>query len=185
MDRVREGEGVGLSLPPAGGDSFLEPNGSQINEILISIFIYIVIYIYICIPRSLQGRIASRFVSFRFKVRSHRIAPRSGRKHGDDDGDDDDGDDDDDDGDDGDGDDGDDDDGDDVALPPPFFFCYPSDRVRGYHIGEGRRIRGDILCTCFITTGTIKHSPLFPPPLTKTLQRGVPNAIQRWRADEC
>ena len=56
MDRGREGEGVGLSLPPAGGDSFLEPNGSQINEILIYIIIVICIITIICISRSLQGR---------------------------------------------------------------------------------------------------------------------------------
>ena len=55
---------------------------------------------YVCMY---QGRVGS----VRFKVRSHRIAPRSGCKH--DDGDDDDG-----------VDDGDDDD---VALPPPFFFA--------------------------------------------------------------
>ena len=124
MDRVREGKGVGLSLPPAGGDSFLEPNGSQINEILIHISIFIYIIIFIFISRSLQGRVASRFVSLRFKVRSHRIAPGSDRKH--DGGDDDDSDDDDDDGDgDDDGDDGDDDDdgddGGDVALPQTCF----------------------------------------------------------------
>ena len=54
---------------------------------------------------SLQGSLASD----RFKVRSHRIAPRSGCKHDDDD-------------DDGDSDDDDDyDDGDDV--PPPLLFA--------------------------------------------------------------
>ena len=55
-------------------------------------------------------RFASRFVSFRFKVRSHRIASRSGPKYDGDSNDDDD--DDDDDG----------DDGDDDALPAHMFY---------------------------------------------------------------
>ena len=80
---------------------------------------------YVCIKVG-SVRFASKFVSFRFKVRSHRIAPRSGCKHdgGDDDdggdGDDDDGDSDDDD---GDGDDDNGDDGDGVPSHDPSFFC--------------------------------------------------------------
>ena len=54
MDRGREEEGVGLRLPPAGGDSFLGPNGSQINEILVYIVIFIHIIIVIFISRSHQ-----------------------------------------------------------------------------------------------------------------------------------
>ena len=75
---------------------------------------------------SLQGSLAS----FRFKVHSHRIAPRSGCKY--DDGNDDDSDDDSDD-DDGD----DDDDSDDgVSLPPPSFLH------RGMIYTESWRSRG-------------------------------------------
>ena len=109
-----------LALPPSGGGSnLLEPNGSQINDI----FNYITICMYACmyVSRSLQGRVQvgslqGSLASVRFKVRSHRIAPRSDCKY--DDGNDDDSDD-------GDGDgDGDDDDGDGDDVPPtPFFFA--------------------------------------------------------------
>ena len=54
-----------------------------------------------------RNRVGSRFVSFRFKVRSHRIASRSGPKYDGDSNDDDDDDDDDDDGD---------------ALPAHMFY---------------------------------------------------------------
>ena len=75
---------------------------------------------YVCIKVG-SVRFASRFVSFRFKVRSHRIAPRSCCKHDDGNGDDSDDDsDDDNDYDDCDGDgDG---DGDDVP-PTILLFC--------------------------------------------------------------
>ena len=46
----RGGGELGCVFPPAGRGSFLEPIGSQINEI----FIYIIIFIFIA--RSLQGR---------------------------------------------------------------------------------------------------------------------------------
>ena len=93
---------------------------------------YVCMYVcmYQCRFKVGSEPVASRFVSFpfkvrshrigtgRFKVRSHRIAPRSGRKHDDGDGDDSD---DDDDGDDGDDDGDDDDGGDGVALPQTCF----------------------------------------------------------------
>ena len=61
---------LGFRFPPAGGDSFLEPNGSQINKILIfhiSTFIYTIIFILI--SRPVSSRIGSHQGSFRFKVR--------------------------------------------------------------------------------------------------------------------
>ena len=72
MDRGREEEGVGLRLPPAGGDSFLGPNGSQINEILMYIIIFIYIIIIIFISKS-----GSRSVTSRGRFGS--LGARSGR----------------------------------------------------------------------------------------------------------
>ena len=120
MDRGRLGMRwwAASHLPPSGGGSYrkmfivLEPVGARSTDI----FIYIIICMYVCMyqGRSEQGRVKS----FRFKVRSHRIAPRSGCKH--DDGNDDDSDDDSDD----DDYDGGDDDGDVDDVPPTtLLFC--------------------------------------------------------------
>ena len=67
------------------------------------------------------------------------------------------------------------------SHPTPFVCSHCMSTSSRLLCAEGRRIRGDIICTCLMITGPLKHSPLFPPPLSKTLQRGVLNAIQRWR----
>ena len=76
MDRVRGSCRWAVALrPPAGGGSFLEPNGSQINEILICIIIFIYIIIVLFISRSLQGRVGSGSG----RIGSSRVGSEQGR----------------------------------------------------------------------------------------------------------
>ena len=66
-----------LALPPSGGRSnLLEPNGSQINDIITHIIMCMYVCMYVCMyqGRVQDGSLQGSLASFRFKGRSHRIA---------------------------------------------------------------------------------------------------------------